>query len=298
MSLTRTPRHLLVTGAVSTALAVSGLSLTTAAADAATTSATYTCTSTLPIPPPLNSVLLPSFTVPATFSADTLPSVVTANVPVPAGVPVIGTFDFNGISGAGLGGLLTGLALTLQGALNTVVGQAGAGAATVPINGAFSQLTGGIATLNGQLGSFTPTAAGDLPIPVPTSFDFGTVLLLFGSVGYHCTLNNPGGTAPIGVVSVRKADSKVRARSTGAAHEGHKATIAVKVKSPFGKDVAGKVVAKLRGKTIGKGTLRKGKAKLRLKKLAVGVHKVTVKYLGNAVTNGSAKKVTVRVLKR
>lgn len=289
--------HLLATGAVSTALAVGGLSLTTGAAGAATTSATYTCGSTLPIPAPLNSVLLPSFTVPATFTAESLPSVATANVPVPAGVPVVGTFDFNGISSGGLGGLLTGLGLTLQGNLSTVLEQGGAGAAAVPINGAFSQLNGGVATLNGQLGSFTPTSAGDLPIPVPTSFDFGTALPVLSSVGYHCTLNNPGGTAPIGVVKVRKADSKLKAKSTGPVHQGQKATIAVKVKSPFGKNVTGKIVAKLGGKTIGHGNLKKGKATLHLKKLAVGVHKVKVKYLGDALTNASKKKVAVRVLR-
>jgi Big-like domain-containing protein len=295
MSLMRVSR-LLATGAVSTALAVGGLSLATAAADAATTSATYTCASTLPIPPPLNAVLAPSFTVPATFTATNLPSVATANLPVPAGVPVLGTFDFNGIGSAGLGGLLTNLGLTLQSTLSTVLGQAGAGAAVVPINGAFSQLNGGIATLNGQLGSFTPSSAGDLPVPVPTSFDFATVLPVLDPVGYHCTLNNPAGTAPIGVVHVRKADSKVKAKS-GPVHKGQKATVAVKVKSPFGKSITGQVVAKLHGKTIGHGTLKKGKARLHLKKLAVGVHKVKVTYLGNAVTNASTKKVAVRVLR-
>ena len=71
----------------------------------------------------------------------------------------------------------------------------------MPITGVFSQLNGGIAMLNGQLGLFIPTDVGDLPIPVPTSFDVGTVIPLFSSLGYHCTLNNPGGTAPIGVVT-------------------------------------------------------------------------------------------------
>jgi hypothetical protein len=296
MSMTRLPRSL-ATGAVATALAVGGLSLASGAAEAATTSASYTCASTLPIPPPLNSVLVPSFNVPATFTVENLPSTLAANVPVPAGLPVVGTFDFNGISSGGLGGLLTGLTLALQGNMNTVLSQAGGEQVAVPINGAFSQLNGGIATLNGQLGSFTPTGVGDLPIPVPTSFDFGAAVPLFSALGYKCTLNNPSGTSAIGTIHVTKAGSKLKAKSAGAVHKGHKATVVVKVKTSFGQKAAGKVIAKLHGKKLGHGNLKNGKLRLHLKKLGVGVYKVKVKYLGNSVTEKSSKKVTVRVVR-
>src|SRR4051812_47505783 len=128
MSLTRVKR-LLVTGVASSALAAASIAITPAEADAAAaagTSASYTCASTLPIPPPLNLLLLPSFTVPAVFSVDSLPQLVSSvNLPVPAGIPVVGTFDFNALSNSGFGGLLTGLALTLEGTLGTVLGTAG-----------------------------------------------------------------------------------------------------------------------------------------------------------------------------
>ena len=44
-------------------------------------------------------------------------------------------------------------------------------------------------------------------------------------------------------------------------HKGHRAKLAVTVTSPFGENTAGEVVATLRGKTIGLGSLTKGTVK-------------------------------------
>lgn len=293
MSVTRIKR-LLATGVVSSALAVGGLAVAPGEASAAAaTTATYTCASTLPIPPPLNAVLLPSFKVPATFSLGTLPTVLTANLPVPAGTPVLGTLDFNGLSNAGLGGILTGLTLTLETTLNTVLTGAGLDAVSVPLTGAFSQLNAGIATFNGTLGSFVPTDAGALPIPVPTSFDFGLAVPLLSAVGYHCTLDNP---ATMATLHVDKSGSSVKAKVvTKRVHKGALGKVKVSVKTAG--TATGKVVAKLKGKTIGKGKLKHGKATLKLKKLTkLGVNTIKLVYSGSSSAAGSKRTVKVTVV--
>ena len=297
MSVTHLKR-LMTTGVVSSALAVGALAAAPGSASATTTTtATYTCASTLPIPFPLNTVLLPSFTVPATFSIDTLPDLVTANVPVPAGVPVVGTLDLNGLSNAGLGGLLTGLTPTLQGQLNTVLGTSGLGTAAVPIDAAISQFSGGVATVNGTLGSFNPSSAGDLPIPVPTSFDLGLAFPVLSAVGYHCTLDNAAATAPIATLHVSKAGSSVKSKViTKKVHQGSLGKVKVTVKTAG--TATGKVVAKLKGKTIGQAQLKNGRATLKLKKLRkLGVNKVKLIYSGSASSLAATKTIRVTVVR-
>ena len=59
----------------------------------------------------------------------------------------------------------------------------------------------------------------------------------------------------------------------------------------------GSTSATLEGTVVGKAKLRKGKARMRLKKLGVGVWKVTVAYLGDSVTETSSRTVRVRVVR-
>lgn len=287
MNVTRLKR-LAVSGMATGAMAAGALTLAPAPAEAAT-AATYTCTSNLPLPAPLSGVLPTSFQVPATITASNLPSVVTSNLPVPAGIPVVGTFDF---SASGLAGILQGLGITLQTTLNTVTGNV-PGAGAIPLSGAFSQINGGFSTLSAQLGSFTPTGSGALPIPVPTSFDFGLVAPVFGLLGYKCTLNNPAGTAPIGTINVVKQSAKVKAHAK--AKPGHKALVTVKVKTSAGQKAAGSVVAKLRGMKAKTKVLSNGKVRFVFKHLKLGKNKIKISFLGNSYTDAAKKKVTVRI---
>ena len=114
------------------------------------------------------------------------PDALTANVPVPAGTPLVGTLDFSSA------GLVPSALVSVQNGVNLVLGNVpGAGSAATPLNGVFSQLSGGVATVTGQLGSFTP-GAGALPVPIPTSFDFAPVSgLLAGFALGECLLGGP-----------------------------------------------------------------------------------------------------------
>ena len=164
MSLTSTSR-LLAGAAVAAGLTLSGLpsgaAVAAPAARATTVGATasYTCSNPLlgPILGPLG--LGSSFTLPASFSLQNLPDVLTANVPVPAGVPFVGTFD---IAGAGLSGLLTNLQIT---AVNGLAGTPLAQVGTL-LNGVLAPVVGGVATFESTLGTFTPGTTG-LPLPDP-----------------------------------------------------------------------------------------------------------------------------------
>jgi hypothetical protein len=286
MSFKRASR-LFAGGAVSTALAIGGLSLAPEAADAATTSASATYTCTTPLPGPLSS-----FQVPATFSLEDLPSTLTANLPVPAGTPVIGTLDFSAT------GLLPSVILALQQTVDLVLGNVpGASSAQTPLDGVFTQLSGALATVTASLGSFTPTA-GSLPVPIPTSFDFAPIAGLLAGLGVNCTLNassvQQGGGSGVTVV---KQGAKIKAHTRKVIHRGQRSVVKVAVKTSAGQKGAGSIVAKVHGgKTVTK-TLRNGKVRLVLKGLKVGMHKIKIKFLGNSYTNTAKKKVSVRVVR-
>ena len=59
----------------------------------------------------------------------------------------------------------------------------------------------------------------------------------------------------------------------------------------------GYVAATLKGKRIGRAHLRHGRAMLKLHTLEAGVWKVKITYGGDAATQGSAKTITVRVVR-
>jgi hypothetical protein len=286
--------RLLASAAASAGLAFGGLSLAAPAAEAATpaASASYTCTTPLPIPG------LSSFQVPATFSLENLPDVLTANLPIPAGVPLVGQLDFSAT------GLLPSVILALQSAVNLVVGNIpGAGAATAPLDGLFTQLTGAVATVTSQLGAFTP-GAGALPIPIPTSFDFAPIAGLLAGLGVHCTLN-PGsvkqpaggaGSAGGGAVTVQKQGAKIRAHTKKVIKAGQRSVVNVKVKTTAGQKGVGSIVVKARGHKAMSKALKNGKVRFVLKGLKVGANKIKISFLGNGYTNAAKKKVTVRVV--
>ena len=293
MSFKRTSR-LFASAAVTASLAFGGLALTAPAAHAATATATaqYTCATPLAstLPPPLNT-LLGSFKVPATFSLDTLPSALTANVPVPAGLPLVGQLQFPTTQG-GLAGILQSVAITLSSILGPT-----------PLNPVSTQFSNGVATISGQLGAFTPTSG--LPLPIPTSFDASlfTNNPLFSVLGIKCTLdpgstvitNNGGGTGT-GGTGLAKQNAKVKANGKKVVAAGKRAVVKVKVKTAAGQKAAGQVTAKVAGKKVTK-ALKNGKAKFTFKGLKIGKRKITFSYSGDSSTNAAKKKFTVRVVR-
>jgi hypothetical protein len=281
----RSTSRLFASAAVTAGLAFGGLTLTAPAAEAAapSTTATYTCATPLPGP-------LSSFQVPATFSLETLPEALTANVPVPAGVPLVGTLDFSAT------GLIPSLILTLQSTVNLVLGNIpGAGSVAAPLNGLFTQLSIAAATLSTQLGSFTP-GAGPLPIPVPTSFDFAPVAGGLAGVGVHCTLN-PGSTNPGGTVVVAKQGAKIKAHAKKVIHHGQKVVVSAKVKTTAGQKGVGSMVAKAKGLKAKTKALKNGKVRFVFKGLSLGKNQIKLRFLGNGYTNPAKKKIAVTVVR-
>ena len=282
MSFKRSAR-LLASAAATAGLAFGGLSLAAPAAQAATpsASASYTCTTPIPAPLPLHS-----FQVPATFSLQNLPGALTANVPVPAGTPFVSQLDFSAT------GLVPSVVLGLQTGVNMVLANVpGSGQAATPLNGAFTQLSSGAATVSAQLGSFTP-GAGSLPVPVPTTFDFAPVAGALAGLDVHCALN-PGSVQQSGGIMVVKQGAKIKAHAK--AKGSRAAILTVKVKTTAGQKGVGTVIAKVKGIKAKSKTLKNGKVRFVFKHLNLGKNKVKLRFLGNSYTNSAKKKVTVRV---
>lgn len=281
--LKRTSR-LLATAATAAGLAFGGLAVTAPAAEAATTQSPtvfYDCAT--PLPAPLNK-----FRVPATFSLETLDDALLANVPVPAGTPLVGQIDFTAA------GLLPSLIGALQGTVNLVLGNIPTVGPQLagPLNGVFSQLAGGATLISTQLGSFVPSA-GTLPVPIPTEFSFTPVAGLLSGLQVKCAIDPstlPGGGGVPVIPS--KYGSKLKAK---AASKASKAVVTVKVKTTAGQKAVGDVKAKIKGKKAVTKTLKNGKVKFVFNKLKAGKHKVTLRFLGNGFTDPAKKKVTVRV---
>jgi hypothetical protein len=281
MSLKRIAR-LVASAGVTAGLAFGGLATVgTTSADAAVSSTTvmYDCNSPLGV-----------FHVPATLSLDTLDDALQANLPTGA-LPVNIALDFSAA------GLVPSLLFTLQSTLDSVLYPAGLGAVAVQLDGVFTQLGAQAATISGQLSSFIPTGTGSLPIPVPTSLDFGQLVPGLSALGISCTLNKAYQGATIGTYTVVKQGAKVKAKTKHMLHKGKKAVVKVSVKTSGGQAGVGQVVAKVKGQKAKVKTLVGGKAKLVFKKLKIGKQKIKVSYLGNGYTNPAKKKVHVRVVR-
>jgi hypothetical protein len=303
MSLNRISR-LLVSGAAATALTAGGLAVTATPAQAATASgsASYTCTTPLgTLPFPLNTLLPASFKVPAKFTLQNLPETLTANVPIPAGTPIVGTFDF---SQGGLSGLVQSLGITL----GTLLGGTPLAGQTTAVT---TPLANGIATVEGQLGAITPSADG-LPLPVPTSLDAGILLGGLSSAGVIKCAYDPGtavftggtggtgtgtGAGTGGTLNVAKQGATVKAKGKKMIKVGQKAVVTVKVKTSAGQKGVGQIKAKAKGQKAKVKTLKNGKVRFVIKKLRAGKQKITFTFLGNSYTNAAKKKFVVRVMR-
>ncbi|MXG89569.1 hypothetical protein [Nocardioides flavescens] len=306
MSLNRLSR-LLVSGAAATALTAGGLAVTATPAQAATAtgSASYTCVNPLGglLPGPL-SALGNSFTLPAKFTLQNLPETLTANVPVPAGVPIVGTFSLpSNLNGGLLGPLVTSLSLTLNNALG--------GTPLAPVSTQFSgvatQVSNGEAQITGTLGAFTPSADG-LPLPIPTSFDASLLTGVLAPLGVKCTYNPgtavfTGGTGGTGTgtgtggISVAKQGATIKAKGKKKIKLGQKAVVTVKVKTSAGQKGVGQVKVKAKGQKAKVKNLKNGKIRFVIKKLRAGKQKIKFTFLGNSYTNAAKKSFVVRVMR-
>jgi hypothetical protein len=308
MSVKRFTRVLASAG-VTAGLAFGGLATVGAPAATAATGgstqnvdASYLCNSPqLAAVPVLGPVLssLTTFEIPATFTLSNLPDVLTDNLPIPAGTPIIGSLNLSG--GGGLAGLLAGVGLSVQQAtVSTPLAPVGATLATV-----LGTVSNGVATFETTINGAT---AG---LPIPTSLDASILTNnpLLGLLGIQCQLKtatvnttSPGAgnttttTTTVRNFSVAKAGSAIKARvQKKAIKRGQKGVVKVTVSTSTGAKGVGMLVVKAKGQKAKTVALKNGKAKLTFKKLKVGANKIKLKYAGNAFTDGSKKNVRIKV---
>ncbi|WP_344145851.1 Ig-like domain repeat protein [Nocardioides koreensis] len=144
---------------------------------------------------------------------------------------------------------------------------------------------------------FALPKAGTYDITLPKAFTFMPTTAA-GPLGVPvaCTSDAPGKLASI---RIDKNASATTAKAPAKITKGSVAKVTTKVASLNDATPVptGKVVAKLGSKTVGKGTLKAGKAVLKLAKLPLGKDKVVLKYAGDAYTAASKTKSVIKVVK-
>ncbi len=280
MSLTHVTR-LLATGAVATALATGGLSLTPQAAHAAQAATTYSC----------NFGSNGTYNIPVSFALPNLPTAALAGVPIPQ-QPIVATMSLP----AGLAAKLVGNGGTLKAAIENLLVTVGLGQLPVSLAGpSATASSGSAATLvaGGFLGSTTPGAPGTLGFAFPSAFDLGVQKGNGAKVGtYSCSQAAPTNA---GSVQVSRQTSKMSGKVVDKrVTRSENAQVQVTVRRQVG-DPDGKVIATSKGQVLGKRKLRNGTALLKLDTLSPGVWKVRLHYNGDTATTGSTKTVTVHV---
>jgi hypothetical protein len=229
----------------------------------------------------------------------------------PTPLDIVGTMDLpaSAAPGESLAALPTTLGVTLPGPLTTVLVGLGitnvAGSVTgaeFPIGNSGKSFTSGALTEPGQtltagspaalLGKGTssgtaPSAPGTYKVMMPSKFTFVPTGGALPPI--PCTTN-----APVSLGSLVVGDGTTKATSTTVAKlknapitKGEHPKIVAKVRTG-GDPATGKVIAKEGKKVLKKATLNsKGKAVLKLPVLKAGMHKIVVKYKGNATTKAS-----------
>lgn len=279
------------TGGLATVLAATGAVVATGpAASAAGGTATYTCT--MPIIGPVS--------VPVTTSIPDFPT------ELPEGSPV-GTYDAS---------FVLGVVPTLATLLGSVTGESVAGFemplgdTAVPVGGfGLGALEGvsGSQTMSGSstTGAFPLPAPGTYELTMPESLTFlGTSGL--GAVAAPCVIDAP---AVLGTLTVLPGGEPAIIPSTTEATvvkkriiKGHRAKIkalSVAGVAPLTQAAVGDVIVRKRKRTIGQGTLEAGETVIRTERFKKpGRYRLTVKYLGDALTEASTDQVVVRVVRR
>ncbi len=165
------------------------------------------------------------------------------------------------------------------------------GSQSVPLSGMEAPSTpinpsGMTLPVAGMTSPFT-AVGGDQKVMAPSSFTFIPAGL--PALALDCTIAAPTqlGVMNVSGMSTKAASKTVAKLKNGPITKGEHAKILAKVRTG-GDPASGKVVAKEGKKVLKKATLNsRGKAILRLPVLKRGLHKIVVKYKGNATTKAS-----------
>lgn len=283
MNVLRMSKRMAATGAA-TALTVGVMIAGIApAADAATGSSTYTCTTPLGV-----------FSVPVTANLDDLSATMLAGEPIAGGLASPLQFTALADLAAALSGLgLTGLSspdfnLPFGGSAVPVgaIGMAG-----LPVPGDAGSL---LLSTTGTTGAFNAPEAGTHNITMPASFTMVPSTTAFGDVPVPCTTDAP---ATLDTVTVTKNASSTVAKGPAKVRKGKVAKLVATVTGGFS-TATGKVVFMDGSKKLGTKSLNDvGKAVFKTRGLKVGKHKITAKYRGDGYRAVSRGKTTVKVIR-
>ena len=153
------------------------------------------------------------------------------------------------------------------------------------------------ATADSKNAQFTLPAGGTYDITLPKSFTF-TPSTASGPLpfGVPCTTDAP---AKLSSVVLNLNGSTTDAKAPTQIRKGTVAKVTSTVASVNDGTPAptGKIVAKLGTKTVGTGTVKAGKAVMKIAKLPVGKDKLKIKYLGDAYTAPSSDSVVIKVVR-
>jgi len=286
MNVSRMGRRLATAG-VASALAAGALvgASTTAANAAFEGTSTYTCNvAGTPVPMPMTAsvpILLPTANAGMIIPPNLLD--VSTVLTIPAAVA--GQLTTLGVTGGTVQdfGMLVGdspapAPLTLTGLTPNADGSVAAAAA-------------------GKNAQFTLPAAGTYDITLPKSFTF-VPSTASGPLPFSvpCTTDAPAKLSSVvlnknGSVTDATAPAKIRKGTTA------KVTSTVASVNDFTPAPTGKIVAKLGTKTVGTGTVKAGKAVMKIAKLPVGKDKLKIKYLGDSYTAPSGDTVVINVVR-
>lgn len=223
----------------------------------------------------------------------------TADVPLPTTLPV-GTHDltveyagdeFNNPFETTVVATVTPGTSTITAVHSPEPSTYGAGS-TVEVTVGGNQPTGTVSvTEGGQPVGSAPVTNGRASIPLPATYGVGTHAL---QVAYSGDASHQPATTTV-TATVEKAASRTNATAPKTARVGSKVTVRTRV-TAGSLDPTGQVVVRLKGKKVATGTVSNGRVNLRVSGLKVGRHVLKVTYGGSATIDGSADKVTVRVI--
>jgi len=287
MNVSRMTRRIAVSG-VATAIAAGALvgASSTAANAAFEATSTYTCNvggNSVPMSLTASVPLLPPTANAGTLIPANLLDVSTV-LTIPA--TVAGQLGTAGVTGGSVQdfGMLVGDTLAPAPLANVAFGA--------------PNLDGSVpATASAKNAQFVLPSAGTYDITLPKAFTF-TPMTAAGPLPFTvpCTTEAP---AKLSSVVLAKNGSTTDATAPAQIRKGTVAKVTSVVSSINDGTPAptGKIVAKLGTKTVGTGTVKAGKAVMKIAKLPVGKDKLKIKYLGDAYTAPSGDSLVVKVVR-
>jgi hypothetical protein len=241
--------------------------------------------------------------VPVLVGATGFPSELTAGESVPAGdVPVTFTLTREVIDGMNAKGINQVGVSSKDLAL--AVGSTSVGLTGVNVAKAATPATGDmVMAAPSKNAEFAAPVAGTYDLKLPSTFT-GTVDTNLAPLAVTCTILDAS-TATIGSTTVTgdgepgpvMQDSTTSVKAPAKVKQGKAVNLAVSVSAEV--PATGDVTAVEKGKELGSATLVDGSAKITVKGLKPGTHKITVSYGGDEATNASSSKaVKVKVVKK